>query len=157
VEGLRRFQIFLTRYEVFPGWDAWTLIPAALLLLALVAAFVWYGWSLYRRLRSPDGVDWDRELGGDGSPMMPENPRDRLLTRLKLAAFSLLTIFMGVGALSTGHFSSNSHGRSYSADGAPALVAGGILCAAGLLLGIAALFPDAKLLNRSFGGRRRLP
>ena len=40
-------KIYLSRYEVVPGWDAWTLIPSVLAALALVAAFGYYAYSLY--------------------------------------------------------------------------------------------------------------
>jgi hypothetical protein len=65
---------------------------------------------------------------------------------------------MGLGALLSGHFSSiDSHYRHYATDGNAALVAGGILCACGLLFGLAAIFSDSELLNRPIGKRRRLP
>jgi hypothetical protein len=158
VEPIGRIPTFLSRYEVFPGWDAWTLLPVALALLALVAAFVYYGWSLYRRLRSPAGVDWDRELGASTPAVQSANPRDRFAARLQLLVVGVLSVYMGFGALRTGHFTSSRHGRTYSADGTPARVCGGLLCVAGLMLGVAVLFPDAAILNRPlFGGRGRLP
>ena len=157
MESLERLKIFFSRYEVIGGWDAWTLIPVALALLALIAAFAFYFWSLYQRSRSPAGVDWDSELGVDPSKISPADPRDRFAARLRLAAMSVFTIFLGSGALLTGHFTSREHGRRYSADGTAAHVAGGILCAAGLILGLAALFQNSKILNRPLGGRDREP
>lgn len=146
-------KIFLSRYEVIDGWDAWTLIPVVLALLALLAAFAYYFWSLYRRSRSPAGVDWDRELGVDPARISPRNPRDRFASRLWLAAMSVFMLFSGSSALLTGRFTSSEHGHRYSTDGTPARVAGGILCTAGLMLGLAALFQNSKRLNRPLGGR----
>jgi hypothetical protein len=157
VEALGRLKIFLSRYEVIGGLDAWTLIPVMLALLAVVAAFACYFWSLYRRLRSPSGVDWDAELGIDPSRISPSNPRDRFSARLRLAAMGAFSLFMGASAALTGHFSNRERGHRYSADGASARVAGGILCAAGLMLGLAALFQNSKVLNRPLGGREREP
>jgi hypothetical protein len=156
VESLGQLKIYLSRREI-GGWDCWTLIPVVLAAAALIAAFGWYFWSLYRRSRSPAGVDWDAELGVDRARISPANPRDRFWLRLRFAGISVLTIFMGTGALITGHFSSSKYGRRYSADGTSARVAGGLLCTTGLLLGLVALFQDSELLNRPLGGREREP
>jgi hypothetical protein len=154
VERLGLLKISLSRTIVFGDWDAWTLIPVSLALLALLAAFAYYFLSLYRRLKSPAGVNWDAELGVD-SRRPPLSPRGRVVERLKLAGISFFALFMGMGALVSGHFTSREHGHRYSAEGASARVAGVILCAAGTLLGLAALFQDSKVLNRPLGEDER--
>jgi hypothetical protein len=158
VESLGRFRIYMTRYEVFPGWDAWTLVPVAFCLFALVAAFVYYGWSLYRESKQPGGINWDRQLGSRRWPRQstPDlDPRDKLIARLKLGGISALTLYLGVEALVTGHVSGSHHGVRYSADGTPALVSGAMLCLGGLLMGIIAVFMGSPWLDRSWGSRDR--
>jgi hypothetical protein len=152
VDSLNQFRIHLTRLEVFPGWDAWTLIPVVLASLALVAAFACYAYSVYSRSRSADGIDWDIELGTNRtwiSRVDLSNPLHRLL----MAAFSVLTFGMGVHAIWTRHFTSYdvgrySHGGPYSTDGTPAVAAGALLCIVGVMLGAVVVFGDSESMNR---------
>jgi hypothetical protein len=157
VDSLGRLKIFLSRTIVFGTWDAWTLIPVTLALAALVAAFGFYFWSLDRRLRTKRGVDWDAELGFGRSPILPANPRQRFASRLWLGGISAFALFTGMGAVLSGHITTRDKGRNYSADGAAARAAGGIFCAAGLLLGFAAVFSDSKTLNRRLGEEEKKP
>ncbi|MFI5361332.1 MAG: DUF6159 family protein [Elusimicrobiota bacterium] len=62
--ALDRFRIYLTRLEVFPGWTAWTLVPVALSILALAAAF---GYFTYTHLFAPDDNPDRREVKRDGT------------------------------------------------------------------------------------------
>ena len=156
MENFERFRIYLTRYEVFPGWTAWTLVPVGLALLAIVAAFAFYGWSLYRRWQSPAGINWDAELGMRRNPPLPSDPGRRGLARLKFGAIAVLMLASGVYRLRTGHASGHVSlydRTTYSADGMPVYFSGGILCLGGLLLGAVALFADSAALNRPLDRR----
>jgi hypothetical protein len=155
VDGLDRARTYLTRLEVFPGWDAWTLIPAALALLALAAAVAYYAYS---RSRSAEPIDWDIELGVKGTWITRvdlSNPVHRVL----MTAFSVLIFGIGAHAIWTGHFSSYdvgrySRGRYYSTDGAPAVAAGALLCIIGVMLCAIVVFRDSEFLNRRWGPRK---
>ena len=152
MERLDVFRIYLTRLEVFPGWDAWTLIPIVVLLTALIAAFAYYAYSLITRVRG-EGVDWDAELELRGTPDDARNPLQRLLR----AGLSILAFIAGGHAIWTRHFSSRG-GRYdhhvYSADGAPAVAAGVLLCLVGVLLGAAALLGNSEFWSRWRGSRK---
>lgn len=83
----------------------------------------------------------------------PTDPGQTLRSRLTLAAVCVVTLYLGVEAVWTRHFSSSSHGQSYSTDGAPAVAAGIILCVVGVATGAFALFQDSEFLNRRWGPR----
>lgn len=149
--SLNRFRIYLTRLEVFPGWDAWTLIPVALAAIAFAVVLAYYAYSVYSRSRSAEGIDWGLELGTNRtwvSRVDMRNPFHRLL----MTCFAVLIIGIGAHAIWTGHFTSyevgrHSHGGPYSTDGAPAVAAGIILCIVGVILGIIGVFGNSESMR----------